>query len=583
MMSLLHVLKSMHLFEYWYQIENFCLHPELRREPTAMKQARIMLAFCLLAGLSCLSTIVVGAWAEPQYLEYYGYVTLGHILTCSSFLLLKFYATMRVPSTVMMIMVIVQLTQGPIWTGFIESPILYTYPLATIFMGVIGGRQNALITGVTLSIIALGIWQLGVYVPDLGTGVPLPLISTMVLIWCTLTAAALAVYNEVRESGLRTRLETELISRTKAQEEAEQAVVAKDLFLAYLSHEIRNPLTVIVAGVEMMEQESTAFDSSRVDKYVESLKIASFGLGRLLDDVFDFTSIEQSRLDLQSEMFNLSELVREVHQESVEQVRSRDVDLVLEVSGIHWVHADRTRLKQILSNLLSNAMKFTHHGSVTLRLFEQPFAETIQISVQDTGVGISLEHIESIFKPFVRERSVHAPGIGLGLAICKGLLQQMESQIHVESTVGEGSRFWFSLPTHSTPYEESDSLEHSTTVNLSGTTLLIVDDNPQIVSLMAEYCQNLGMQVICSYNAKQGLEAARIHNPDIVLVDFEMPVMSGEEFVTSLRKEGFKSKCVLITGSTLNQLALPVDAIFQKPISMQELQFALSELIAEDT
>ena len=195
---------------------------------------------------------------------------------------------MRVPSTVMMVMVIFQLTQGPIWTGFVESPILYTYPLATIFMGVIGGRRNALITGVTLSTMALGVWQMGVYIPDLGTDVPLPFISTMVLIWCTLTAAALAVYNEVREGGLRARLEKELLSRTKAQEEAEQAVVAKDLFLAYLSHEIRNPLTVIVAGVEMMEKEAKGLDASRVDKYVESLKVASFGLGRLLDDVFDF-------------------------------------------------------------------------------------------------------------------------------------------------------------------------------------------------------------------------------------------------------------------------------------------------------
>ena len=312
----------MHVFEYWYQIENFCLHPELRSEPTAMKQARIMLAFCVLAGLSCLGTIVIGVWFEPHYLEYYGYVALGHILTCSSFLLLKFYATMRIPSTVMMIMVIVQLTQGPIWTGFVESPILYTYPLATIFMGVIGGRRNALITGVTLSTMALGVWQMGVYIPDLGTGIPLPFISTMVLIWCTLTAAALAVYNEVREEWFANSTGEGALSRTKAQEEAEQAVVAKDLFLAYLSHEIRNPLTVIVAGVEMMEQESKVFDSSRVDKYVESLKLASFGLGRLLDDVFDFTSIEQSRLDLQSEVFNLSDLVREVHQESMGQAKN---------------------------------------------------------------------------------------------------------------------------------------------------------------------------------------------------------------------------------------------------------------------
>ena len=133
----------MRILDYWYKSRTFvCILDH--SEPTAMKQARIMLAF-LFARRSCLGTIVLGASFEPHYLEYYGYVALGHIMACSSFLLLRFYSTMRVPSTVMMIMVIIQLTQGPIWTGFVESPILYTYPLATIFMGVIG-RRNAFIT-----------------------------------------------------------------------------------------------------------------------------------------------------------------------------------------------------------------------------------------------------------------------------------------------------------------------------------------------------------------------------------------------------------------------------------------------------
>lgn len=577
---MLHTLKSMHVLEYWYQIENVCLHPELRSDSTAMKQARIMLAFCLLAGLSCLGTIVVGVWVEPHYLEYYVYVALGHVLTCSSFVLLRFYSTMRVPSTVMMVMVIAQLTQGPIWTGFVESPILYTYPLATIFMGVIGGRRNALITGVTLSVMALGIWQMGVYVPDLGTDVPLPFISTMVLIWCTLTAAALAVYNEVRESGLRTRLERELLSRTKAQEEAEQAVVAKDLFLAYLSHEIRNPLTVIVAGVEMMEKEAQGLDASRVDKYVESLKVASFGLGRLLDDVFDFTSIEQSRLDLQPEVFNLSELVYEVHQESMGQANSRGIESSVEVSGVYWVRADRTRVKQILTNLLSNALKFTHHGSITLSLLQVESAlDKVQLSVLDTGVGISNEHIESIFKPFVRERSVHAPGIGLGLAICKGLLQQMGSQIHVESNAGEGSRFWFFLPTLSISESVSEPAEHTKSIDLSGMSLLIVDDNREIGELLTEYCQTLGMQVTYMQNAGKGLEIARTYSPDIVLVDFEMPMMSGEEFVRSLQETGSESKLVLLTGSTLSHFSVSVDAIVQKPVAMTDLEQILSQFV----
>ena len=568
------------MFEYWYQIENFCLHPGLRSEPRAMKQARIMLAFCLLAGVSCLGTIVLGAWVEPQYLEYYGYVTIGHIVTCSSFVLLRFYSTMRIPSTVMMIMVILQLTQGPMWTGFVESPILYTYPLATIFMGVIGGRRNALITGIMLSLMSVVIWRLGVHFPNLGTGMPLPSVSTIVLIWCTLTAAALAVYNEVRESDLRTRLETELLSRTKAQQEAEQAVDAKDLFLAYLSHEIRNPLTVIVAGVEMMEKESADFASSRVEKYVESLKIASFGLDRLLDDVFDFTSIEQSRLDLQPEVFNLSDLVHEVHQESMGQAKTTGVERVLEVSGVYWVHADRIRLKQILTNLLSNAIKFTTRGSVSLRLTQtESDPKRVQVSILDTGVGISAEHIESIFRPFVRERSVHAPGIGLGLAICKGLLLQMGTQIHVQSTVGKGSHFWFQLPTHSAPDVVLEPTEHAKSITLTGKKLLIVDDNREIGGLLTEYCQTLGMQVTYAHSAQDGLEVARTHKPDIVLVDFEMPMMSGEDFVLSLRKEEIDTKLVLLTGSTLSNLSIAVDAIVQKPIAMDDLEQILTGFV----
>ena len=264
----------------------------------------------------------------------------------------------------------------------------------------------------------------------------------------------------------------------------------------------------------------------------------------------------------------------------MEQAKERDLTLILEVDGEHWVHADRTRLKQILNNLLSNAIKFTNHGCITLSLrVERPLAEMVQVSVQDTGVGISSEHIQSIFKPFVRERSVHAPGIGLGLAICKGLLNQMDSQIRVESTVGEGSRFWFSLPTHSTSEGTSKPVEHSTPLNLSGVHLLIVDDNREIGELLGEYCSTLGMQVTCTYSPQNGLEMARKQKPDIILVDFEMPMMSGEDFVLSLQKERIESKLVLLTGSTLSNVSVPVDAVVQKPVSLVDLEQILSEFV----
>jgi len=557
----------MKILTYWHRLEQVCLNPALRREPKALNQAQIMLAFCLLAGLLCLGTIVLGAAYNPEHIQYYLMVAMGHILACSSFVLLKVCTSMRIPSMVMMITTIIQLTQAPIWTGFIDSPVLYTYPLASMFMGVIGGRRNALITGLSLSVLSLLIWWFGEHYAHVGAGPQLPFVSAIVLIWCTLSGASLAMYNDYQEQNLRTRIERELEFRTDAQKRAEEAGAAKDLFLAYLSHEIRNPLMVIVAGTEMIAKEKHISESQ--SKYTRSMQNASLSLSRLLEDVFDFTSIEQSRLELRPEVFSLSDLLRSVHQEFAERGMSEGVQFTLAVSRDYWIETDSIRLKQIIVNLVGNALKFTTEGQVILGV-KKCIGEQIEVFIEDTGPGISPDHIENIFRPFVRERSVHAPGIGLGLAICKGLLEQMGSQIHVETVVGKGSRFSFRFPLEKSILD--DSVDDQAVKSLQGQKILLVADSRELVSLITSHCQSIGMHVIYSFDGFRGLELARTFQPSIVLLEYEMPNFSGTDFIQAFGQMHASSKVIVLTGSTIIELPIDVDAMLQKSVDMPQLE-----------
>lgn len=550
------------------------MNPALRRDPKVLNQAQIMLAFCLLAGLLCLGTIVLGAAYNPEYTQYYFMVAMGHILACSSFILLKFCNSMRIPSIVMMSTTIIQLTQAPVWTGFVDSPVLYTYPLATMFMGVIGGRLNALITGLSLSVLSLLIWWFGEHYSDVGAGPQLPFISAIVLIWCTLSGAALAMYNDYQEQSLRTRIERELEFRTDAQKRAEEAGSAKDLFLAYLSHEIRNPLMVIVAGTEMIAKDKHM--SENQSKYTRSMQSASLSLSRLLDDVFDFTSLEQSRLELRPEVFNLSDLLRSVHQEFAGRNTREGLQFTLAVSRDYWIEADSIRLKQIIVNLVGNALKFTTEGQVILGV-KECIDQQIEVVIEDTGSGISPEHIENIFRPFVRERSVHAPGIGLGLAICKGLLEQMGSQIHLESVVGKGSRFSFCFPLEQSV---SDSpVDDHALKSLQGQKVLLIADSRELVSLITSHCQSMGMHVIYSFDGFRGLELARTFQPSVVLLEYEMPNFSGIDFIQAFGQMHAPSKVILFTSGTSIELPIEVDAMLEKPVRMSQLEQVLLQVL----
>ena len=563
----------------WQNLEQRCIHPELYSEPKELQQARILFGFCLIAGALCLLTIALGWFSKPQYSASYFYVATGHILTCSSVVLLRFCKTMKVPSFVMMVLTILQLGQAPLWTGFHASPVLYTYPLATMFMGIVGGKYHALCTGMLLSLISIVQWRLGIEGFHLGSGPQLPVISTTVLIWCTLSTMALAIYNLIQERSLMDRIEEELVVRTHAQATAEQANVAKDMFLAYLSHEIRNPLTVIVGSVEMLTMKKDTTDHHR---YMQSLQSASSGLSRLLDDVLDFSSLQRQQLDLQLTSVDLSALLREVHLEFDRQATLKKLNFQMDIDVECWVIVDRIRLKQVLVNLVSNAIKYTREGSVDLEL--KRFNNTVRVLVKDTGTGISEDKLDVIFQPFEREHTVQAFGVGLGLAICKGLLELMDSDIYVESQPDVGSQFYFDLPVREKQYEKEIPVE-SIEGSLSGLKVLIVDDNSAIVSLYKDHLEQIGCLVQVAENGELGLDIVSKWKPAVLLLDLDIPLVSGQEVIATLKQSKQSPMVVVITGNAHVEIEekRPVYRMLKKPTTLRKIEQVLRAAVSEFT
>jgi signal transduction histidine kinase/CheY-like chemotaxis protein len=484
---------------------------------------------------------------------------------------------MTIPSWTMVALVVFQLGQAPLWTGMTMSPVLYTYPLATIFMGFIGGRRHTLWTAGLLSIIALGFIVLDTG-DAIAAGPQLPGITMIVLVWCTVTAAMLAIYTDHQQHQFMRQIQNELTERIAAQEVAEQANSAKDGFMAYLSHEIRNPLSVIMASVDMMTDPRL---SHRREQYLASMQSASHGLVGLLDDVMDFSSLEQNRLELRNAPFDVGHLLEELYREFEHQTQSKELELNLQILPNVWIDTDRLRLKQVLSNLLSNAIKFTEQGEIsidmTLKTIED--SDHVCISIVDTGRGISESQLDRIFDPFEREGSKDVPGIGLGLAICQGIIGRMGSEIVVHSRIGRGSMFSFELSCCEPMIEAFPTTPSVQIVSFEDVRVLVVEDNRDIASLYADHCEGMGCQVTTSYDGASGLDLARTWKPNVILLDLDLPEVSGQKIIEELQREQMPVQIIVITGSTAPLQDLDVFKSLHKPVSLHTVHQVLEEVV----
>ncbi len=382
-----------------------------------------------------------------------------------------------------------------------------------------------------------------------------------------------------------TRRKSTEIEWQKAREAALEASKKKSDFLAAMSHEIRTPMNGVI-GMTTLLAETKLNDEQR--DYVGTIKRSAESLLMLINDILDHSKIEAGKIQLDPRPFNLLTLCQDVRELLSPIVREKNISFDFEKIGdCSWnFKADHGRIRQILVNLLGNAIKFTQEGKVSLKvelLDLNPKNTKLKISVSDTGIGMSEEDRKSLFQKYFQTKSgMKFGGTGLGLSICHQLVELMQGQIGLDSELNKGSTFWFVLTLDNARADEiQQKLEASFNEMFSGKVLL-AEDQPVNQRVAKTYLQKLGLQVEIANNGQIAFEKAKQHNYDLIFMDCQMPVMTGYEATRKIRESGLKIPIVALTaegtsGEKKSCFAAGMDDFLTKPLELDKLVTVLSK------
>ncbi len=377
-----------------------------------------------------------------------------------------------------------------------------------------------------------------------------------------------------------------------AKEKAEAANRAKSTFLANMSHEIRTPMNAILGYSQILLRNKDVSLEQR--KALETIDTSGKNLLDMINEVLDISKIEAGKMELQEINFDLNDLMSGISK--MFELRCRQKKLDWKVEGVRddcLVFGDLHKLRAILTNLISNAVKFTDLGEISFRVTGLD-AQQFKFEVMDTGRGISFQEQQHIFDPFYQEESgAKNGGTGLGLAISSKQLELMGSELKLESELGKGSCFHFTL---SLPKAVGDIVKRTDRVQnvfhlAEGNSVkaLVVDDVEENRDLLARFFSSLKIDVIQAVNGKEGLEKTREHLPDIIFMDIRMPVMNGKEAIEKIHKEFGKDrfKIVVITASVLKSDVNPykemgVHEFITKPFRLEQIIHCIDKLLEVD-
>ncbi len=379
----------------------------------------------------------------------------------------------------------------------------------------------------------------------------------------------------------------------KAKIGAESANSAKTAFIANMSHEIRTPLNAIMGYSQILQRDTTLTPEHH--KALERIDSSGKNLLAIINDILDISKIEAGRMELHLGDFNLSQVIEGMT--TLFKLKCQEKDLSLKIPPVHdnWCHlyGDEEKLRQVLINLLGNAVKFTDSGTVSLDIIPGKNDE-YRFEVRDTGKGISKEAQKTIFEPFKQDaEGIKKGGTGLGLAICRKQILLMGSNLYVSSTMDKGSCFYFTLhlpPSRGKP--EFAKKINKKVIKIAGehhVKALVADDNSDNRTVLSHLLKNIGVNVIEAENGLIALEKTRQHLPDIIFMDIRMPIMDGKEAITKILEEfgNDRFKIVTITASAMQHdreqfLKLGSHEVVLKPFRSAEVFECLKNLLNID-
>ncbi len=403
------------------------------------------------------------------------------------------------------------------------------------------------------------------------------------------------IASRARESDHRMRLEEFVRDLTQARHQAEAAARTKSEFLANMSHEIRTPMTAILGYVELLEDPEFTEEQRR--QAGKAIRCNGDHLLDIINDILDISKIEAGKLSVEM----IPVVIREIVGDVIDMMKPRANDRGLRLEA--WIPAtiprriltDPLRLRQILINLVGNAIKFTHEGSITVRLAwldpGTPLGR-VQIEVEDTGIGISEETVDRLFQPFVQADTQHTRqygGTGLGLAISQRLAVMLGGHIDLKTAPGNGSTFTVQLPCEVALPEEQRFMSSGSSgwpdgkpaagTSLAGFRILVVDDAADNRKLIGFHLRKAGAELELAQNGQEALErisGAANHPFDVVLMDMQMPVLDGYEATRQLRLARDMTPVIAITAHALAEdrdrcLQAGCNDYLTKPIQRDEL------------
>lgn len=398
--------------------------------------------------------------------------------------------------------------------------------------------------------------------------------------------AALFYQTFTRNEQTLKKRTTELIL---AKEFAESSQKAKETFLANMSHEMRTPLNAIMGYAEVLSFTRLTDDQQ---KHLKTINTASNNLLLVINDLLDLANIENESFSLKKSDFNIHQTVNETIELQAIAAKEKEIELLTDLSNLTDINisGDATRLTQILTNLISNAIKFTEKGHILVECWNtQKDPNVIHFAVEDTGIGIAESNLKVIFERFtqVETNKKKSNGTGLGLHISKKLVELHHGELHVRSKPNSGSRFEFFLEydTQGPQLQTNNKAVHES--RLSGH-VLIVEDNEQNQVLAHHFLEKMGLHTTIVNDGKEALKICEQVSFDCILMDLEMPNMNGYEATETMRQIGNKTPIIACTAHSLKQekekcLESGMNGYVSKPYSYESLLRVIEKELLKTT